>query len=240
MATLTFTTLKENVLTNATSVTLSNIAATIGIKRNDTGAIVVAAGTATVNPVTGTYTYDFTAPAENVFYTVYFKVVASGSTIYQEIVFYVGLNSATAIVPSAIIAQYVISTLSLFTAVSAATTWPLYQAFLPDSDAAEDDLAAIFDVVPYTQGKVMNGDLHQRYGIQFLIRSTSYNNGFTKAKILLETLQDTSQINIVIGGITFVIENISSVSGVTSVGTERSSKQRFIFSVDLLVTIKEL
>jgi len=237
--TITLTTKNDDILTNATSVTLSNSGATIGIIRNDTSAVVIAAGTVTVNSATGTYTYTFTPPAENVFYTIYFKVIASGSTVYREIIFYVGLSSTTSIVPSAIIAQYLISTLSLFTAPSESTTWPLYEAFLPDSDAAEDDLAAIFDTVPYTQGKSMDGDLDQRYGIELLIRSTSYNTGYTKSKILLETVQDTSQASEVIGGTTFVIENISSVSGVTSLGTERSSKQRFIFSVNLLATIKE-
>ena len=36
--TLTFTTKLESVLTNPTSVVLSNAAGTLGIKRNDTGA----------------------------------------------------------------------------------------------------------------------------------------------------------------------------------------------------------
>jgi len=240
MTTITFTTKLEGVLTNATSVTLSNSDATIGIKRNDTGAVVVAAGTVLTNSSTGTYSYVFTAPAESVFYTAYIKITASGSTLYHTIVFYVGLSSSTIVVPSAVISQYLISTLGLFTAISEASTWPLYQAFLPDSGAIEDDAAAIFDIAPYIQGKDMGGSLNQRYGIQFLIRSRSYNDGFTKASILLSSLQNKSQVYEIVGGTTFIIENISSASGVVSVGTERSSKQRFIFSLDLLVTIKEL
>ena len=240
MTTITFTTQLENVLTNATSAVLSNSAAAIGIKRNDTGAVVVAAETVFVNASTGTYTYEFTAPTENVFYTAYIKVVASGSTVYHEVPFYVGLLSSTMIVPSAIISQYVIATLGLFTAVSANDDWPLYRSSLPDGVSIEDNAAAIFDASAYLQGKHMDGELDQRYGIQFLIRALNYDTGYTKAKVLLSTLQSKHQIDVVIGGTIFRIDNISSVSGVVAMGTEPSSKQRFLFSVNFLVTIKEL
>jgi len=239
MATLTFTTKREGVLTDATSVVLSNAAGTAGIVRNDTGATVVAADTATINSSVGTYTYEFAAPVENIFYSVYYKVTVSYSTVFSKIVFYVSSTDATTIVPSAILAQYLISTLSLFTAVSDSSTWPLFQGFLPDSDAIENDAAAIFDVEPYTQGKSMSGALDQRYGVQFVIRSRTYDNGYKKARTLLDALQNKSQVSEVINGTTFVIENISSASGIVSLGTEKSSKQRFIFSIDTFVTIKE-
>jgi len=237
--TLTFTTKLESVLTNPTSVVLSNAAGTLGIKRNDTGASVVVAGTALTNTSAGVYTYSFTASVEDVFYTAYFKVVGSGSTLYQEVSFYVGVTTSMSMVPSSVMAQYLISTLGIFNATSPAAEWSLYQAFLPDGDVVKDDVAAIFDTTPYTQGKHMQGALDQRYGVKFLIRAVSYDTGFQKAKTLLDSLQNKSQVSETIGGTTFVIENISSTSGVTSVGTERTSKQRFIFSVDLLVTIKE-
>ena len=237
--TITFTTKLEDVLTNPTSVVLSNAAATIGIKRNDTGTSVVAAGTALTNSSAGTYTYLFTPPIEDVFYTAYIKVIASGSTLYKEESFYVGVTSSMSLVPSSVMAQYLISTLEIFNATNPAADWSLYQAFLPDSDAAKDDIAAIFDTTPRTQGKHMGGALDQRYGVEFLIRATDYETGFQKAKTLLDSLQNKSQVSETIGGTTFVIENISSVTGVTALGTEKSSKQRFIFSVNLLATIKE-
>jgi len=240
MSTITFTTKLEDVLTNATSCVLSNSAATIGIMRNDTGVVVTAAGTAMVNSATGTYTYDFSAPVDSIFYTAYIKLVASGAIVYREVVFYVGITSTTVIVPSAIIAQYVISTLGLFDSVGSNPTWPLYRSLLPDSSSIPDDIGAIYDTSPYTQGKTMTGILDQRYGIQFMIRSRDYDTGFVKAKALLESLQSTTLVDEIIGGTTFRINNISSVTGVTLIGTEESSKQRYLFSVNLLTTIKEL
>ena len=239
MATITYTTKLAGVLTNVTSVVLSNEAATIGIKRNDTGATVVAAGTAFTNSATGTYTYTFTAPSENIFYTAYVKITTSGQSIYHTVVYYIGITDATVIVPSAIVAEYVIGTLDLFSAVSEGSTWPLYRSNLPDSDQISHNIAAIFDTSADIQSKLMSGDLVQRYGIQFLVRSTDYDTGYEKSKIILETVQTTHNASVSIGGTTFIIDNFSSTSGVLALGVERDSKQRYLFSTNFLVTIKE-
>lgn len=75
----------EGVLTNATSVTLSNAAGTIGVVRNDTGASVVAPGTAMPLISTGTYEYTFTEPAPELTYTAWIKIVYAGNTHYFEV-----------------------------------------------------------------------------------------------------------------------------------------------------------
>ena len=240
MPTITITTSKAGVLTNATSVTLSNAAGTAGITRNDTGAVVIADGTAFTNSATGTYTYVFTAPEVDVFYTATVETVASGSTTFREIIFYVSTSSASVIVPSAIISQYLISTVSLFSAVSAATTWPLFKTSLPDGRNINDDAAAVWDTSPELQSKQMDGDLVQRYGVQLMIRSKSYNDGWEKASIVHNAFQTVNRIDEVIGGTTFRINNISAGSGVVSLGTERTNKQRYLFSINILATIKEL
>lgn len=241
MATLTYKTYSDGVLKDATSVTLSNAAGTLGIKRNDTGANVVSAGTAFTKTATGTYAYSFTAPATDVFYTAYVKVVADSSTLYQELVFYVGETDTTILVPSAIIAKYVISTLAYFTAPSAQTTWPLYRSALPDGPNVEDNIAAVYDSPGYLQAKDMGGSLTQRYGIQFMLRSTDYDTGYRKLATLLSAFESVHAVNVSIDTRTFSIENVSQSSSITTLGREKdSTKQRYLFSVNLLVTIKEV
>lgn len=71
------------VLTNATSAKLSDPTSTFGIKRNDTGATVVADNTAMSNPSTGLYQYTFSAVA-GVSYTAYIEFVYNGDTIHVE------------------------------------------------------------------------------------------------------------------------------------------------------------
>ena len=68
------------VLTNATTAVLSDATGTYGIKRNDTSAVVVADGTALLNPSTGVYTYSFTDPASDLTYTYAVEFVYLGIT----------------------------------------------------------------------------------------------------------------------------------------------------------------
>lgn len=72
-----------DVLTDVTTAKLSDPTGTYGIKRNDTGATVVADGTDMTNTATGTYEYTLSAVA-NVSYTVYIEFVYDGDTFYFE------------------------------------------------------------------------------------------------------------------------------------------------------------
>jgi hypothetical protein len=74
----------EDVLTNATSVKLSDPTATFGVKRNDTDAVVVADDTAMANVSTGVYEYSF-EDIVGVSYTAYVEVVYAGATYHFEV-----------------------------------------------------------------------------------------------------------------------------------------------------------
>jgi hypothetical protein len=72
------------VLTDATTVTLSDANGQFGVRRADTGTSVVAAGTATIHAGTGIYEYDYSALDESYPYELSWKIVAPGSdTEYQ-------------------------------------------------------------------------------------------------------------------------------------------------------------
>ena len=239
MPTITITTSKAGVLTNATSVILSNFAGTAGITRNDTGVVVVADGTAFANPSTGTYTYDFTAPSEYTWYTATVEIVASGSTTHRELVFFVSANAASVIVPSAILFQYIVTTLGQFTAVSAAGVWPLFRASLPDGRNIDDNIGAVYDTIDVVQSKSLTGVLTQRYGIRIRLRARDYDTGYEKLSTLQSSFQGVHQADETIGGVTFRINNIST-EGIEFEGTEDSTKQRFLFAMNLFITIREL
>ena len=240
MATITFTTKQNNVLADATSVVLSNASNSIGIKRNDTGDVVVAAGTVLTKQSTGTYAYTFTAPADNVFYTAYLKVIASGATLYHEVAFFVSQTTTTIMVPSAILSKYCIETLSVFTAPSETSTWPLYRSSLPDGPNIDDNIAAIYDTAGFMQVKDMGGSLHQRYGIQFTVRGIDYDTGYQKLASVLSAFPSIENVNVTVNGSTFRIMNISQTSSIGILGVEPGTKQRYLFSANLLVSLKEV
>jgi len=86
MATITFTTKIAGVLTNVTSVVLADPASppTYGLRRVDTGQVIVAANTVLANPSAGTYTVTFTAVA-GVTYQGYIAWTYAGETHHQEV-----------------------------------------------------------------------------------------------------------------------------------------------------------
>jgi len=84
MSTIRRTFKLDGVLTDMTSVELSNEAATVGVKRDDTDASVVAAGTAMARASTGVYTYTFTDPADDLTYTYWIEVTYGGETYWIE------------------------------------------------------------------------------------------------------------------------------------------------------------
>ena len=75
----------NGVLADATAATLSDQTAAYGIKRNDTDAVVVAAGTAMTKVGTGQYEYTFAEPAVGLSYTAWVKFVYGGNTYYNEV-----------------------------------------------------------------------------------------------------------------------------------------------------------
>lgn len=74
----------DGVLVDPTSVRLSNEAGTAGVVRDDTGAVVVADGTAMTREGTGVYSHTFTEPDEGLSYTSYLEIVYLGTTHRYE------------------------------------------------------------------------------------------------------------------------------------------------------------
>jgi len=72
------------VLTDVTSVKLSNAASTFGVKRDDTDAVVVVDGASMTKTATGTYEYSFTEPDSDLTYTYWVEWVYQGATYRDE------------------------------------------------------------------------------------------------------------------------------------------------------------
>jgi len=81
---LTKTCKVNGALVDADSVVLSDRTGTYGVKRDDTDAVVVAAGTAMTKTGTGIYTYSFDEPAPDLNYTYVVKWVYNGTTFFDE------------------------------------------------------------------------------------------------------------------------------------------------------------
>ena len=71
-------------LTNMTSVKLSDVTGTFGVKRNDTGAVVVPDGTEMTNVSLGVYEYEFEDPDYDLYYTYVLEVAYAGDVLWAE------------------------------------------------------------------------------------------------------------------------------------------------------------
>ena len=82
--TIQFSFLVDGVPTNATSVALRDPADTFGVRRTDTLAAVVAAGTAMANQSPGVYAHAFTDPEAGLTYNYWVEAVYDGATYRFE------------------------------------------------------------------------------------------------------------------------------------------------------------
>jgi hypothetical protein len=80
MSKITVTFKTNGALTDVTSVYLNNPDGSYGVKRNDTNAVIVVAGTAMTKLSTGVYEYEFTDPAYSLEYTYWIQWVYGGET----------------------------------------------------------------------------------------------------------------------------------------------------------------
>ena len=141
--------------------------------------------------------------------------------------------------PAYIMAQYLIGEAYL-SDPSSSGDWKVFVGNLPDGDDVDHDAVGCMDTTPIKDGRVMEtGETLFHFGCQLIIRSSDYNEGFAKAdelKLFLETIQrDTETIS----GTVYRLDNITIASGVIALGQD-GPKRRELFSLNFLVTLKEL
>lgn len=82
--TISFNLKVNGVLTDATSVVLSDPTSTFGVRRTDNSGVVVAAGTVMNHDGTGQYSYTFADPSPGLTYESQIKYVYGGNTFYEQ------------------------------------------------------------------------------------------------------------------------------------------------------------
>ena len=212
---------------------------TYGIKRNDTGATAVAANTAMTKSVTGTYVYEFTAPATLVQYTAWVKVIYKRIVSYYEILFTPPAEILTFSTPADILWYYLTDVAVLFTDPSDGGSWPLYNDFLPDDSEIEDDTAAIFSTSGILHGKDEDGTLYQHYGLQLRVRACDARDAYEKMKNVMDNLLTVNNQNVVVTGEgTYEIHNITQTTDIVPIQIDQ--KNRTHYTVNFIVAYTKL
>ena len=142
--------------------------------------------------------------------------------------------------PASILAAYIIDEMDKMSWPIEKDNWPLYISHMPDGDNVETNCGAIYDTSGVLDSRQMDGRIPLHPGIQIRIRSKDYETGFAKIEDLASEL-DTIAFNLVtIATGIYEIQNVSRTTNVVSLGIERGTKRRFLFTINYLLTMKKL
>ena len=86
---------------------------------------------------------------------------------------------------------------------------------MPDGDGVEDDSACVYDTSGVTDGRLQeNGRVIQHYGVQLLVRSRDYQNGWQKADAVSAGLSAMVNYDVTVDGEDYRIHNVTRSSPV--------------------------
>lgn len=140
-----------------------------------------------------------------------------------------------------IIRDFVISR-SLGNVYDTPSTWPVFVANIPQSP---DNVIVINETTSVRDGRDMiSGAYFDRKGVQFLIRSNTYNPGQLKARDIVKDLTETAtfpQVYLLSSSSEYYrINNFSLTSGPIPIGREIEASKRYQFTINFLVSLEYL
>ncbi len=141
--------------------------------------------------------------------------------------------------PAFILATYLIGQ-GLMTDPVDNDEWPLYVSFMPDSSDVKTDCGTLYDIPGTKDGRLMAGEVIQHFGFQLKIRSSDYNTGWAKAEAIATNLDSVNNNVETVEGEDYQICNVSRVEPIVALGTEAGTKQRRLFTINFLVTVKKI
>jgi hypothetical protein len=110
---------------------------------------------------------------------------------------------------------------------------------MPDGPGVEDECAALYDTAGVKDTRFLDGTNVFQHGIQLSIRSLTYAAGWAKADAICELLAQVHNEEVATDSdTTFLIDNVSQVGPVFSLGTEQGTKRRQLFTANFLVRIR--
>ena len=140
--------------------------------------------------------------------------------------------------PASVLSTYIVS-LGYMTVPSASSDWPLYISHLPDGDEVNDDAGALFDTTPLKDGRLMTGPIVQHFGVNLMIRSIDYDDGWDKINEISSAFDAVAQETVTRNSVDYLIENIAR-GGVNPIGIEEGTKRRYLFTTDFLLTMRQV
>lgn len=138
--------------------------------------------------------------------------------------------------PSRILQQFMIAD-GLFTDPVDMADFPLFKSHMPDKP---DDAGTVYDTAGVKDGRLLtDGFVIIHYGFQVRVRSKDHDEGWVKISAVEKRMETVVGSTVVIAPLTYTLQNISQSGSVLSLGREKNTQRRNLFTVNFLATIKE-
>lgn len=137
--------------------------------------------------------------------------------------------------PAAIIADFLIAE-GVFTDPSADSSWPLFIAHEPNSP---DECGTIYTTTGVDDGRLMTGVNILHHGIQIRVRGDDYDAAWLQLQDALDSLEGLNNESVVIDSSTYTVFNTSQTGPAIPLGVEPGTRRRFLFTANLLVSLRE-
>lgn len=117
--------------------------------------------------------------------------------------------------------------------------WPVFAADEPDSP---DAVITVYDTVGRLGGRTQtNGEQQEHHGLQVRIRAGDHVTGWKKARAIATSFDQLVYRNTVtVGSKSYLVHSISRAGDVLSLGKETPTSRRKLFTINVLVSVREL
>ncbi len=140
--------------------------------------------------------------------------------------------------PNAQIVSRLIIAAGLGSAPESSAAWPVYVSFLP---AEIDNAVAVWDTGGTLDGRIMRtGNKVNHPGIQIRVRGPVYPTTFAKIQAIAESLDSVYNDTVSVNGIDYQVQNLSRTSDILPMGLEEGDRKRYHFTVNAILTVKQV
>lgn len=144
------------------------------------------------------------------------------------------------VTPAVVMREYIVTVLAEMSMPSLSDIWPLYVSHLPDGENVDDQAGAVYDTSAAKDGRLMEGPVVLHEGVELVVRSPSYSQGWSKIKDITDALDLVNNVSITVNTVDYLIEAFSG-NGPVAMGKEtETAKRREKFSASFFMTFKKV
>lgn len=124
--------------------------------------------------------------------------------------------------------------------------WPIYAAAQPDTP---DNVITLYDTVSVLQGRAMvTGEVMEQHGVQVRVRAATHDLGYQKARAVVVAMDESvyqESVTLDDPGVgtaasSYLVHAVSRRGGILALGKELPASKRSLFTVNALVSVREV